>query len=47
MLANEFPELRRKLKKYKEDQHKSVLRESDELKKLGLKKFTSKKFKKQ
>ncbi|MGI0073799.1 MAG: 5-(carboxyamino)imidazole ribonucleotide mutase [Nitrosotalea sp.] len=47
MLANEFPELRRKLKKYKEDQHKSVLRESDELKKLGLKRFTSKKFKKQ
>jgi 5-(carboxyamino)imidazole ribonucleotide mutase len=47
MLANEFPELRRKLKKYKEDQHKSVLKESDELKKLGLKRFTSKKFKKQ
>ena len=46
MLANEFPELRRKLKKYKEDQHKSVLKESDELKKLGLKRFTSKKFKK-
>lgn len=47
MLANEFPELRRKIKKYKEDQHKSVLRESDELKKLGLKRFTSRKFKKQ
>lgn len=47
MLANEFPELRRKLKKYKEDQHKSVLKESDELKKLGLKRFTSRKFKKQ
>ena len=47
MLANEFPELCRKLKKYKEEQHKSVIRESDELKKLGLKRFTSKKFKKQ
>jgi len=47
MLANEFPELRKKLKKYKEDQHRTVLRESDELKKLGLKRFTSKKFKKQ
>jgi 5-(carboxyamino)imidazole ribonucleotide mutase len=46
MLANEFPDLRRKLKKYKDDQHKLVLRESDELKKLGLTKFTSKKFKK-
>jgi len=47
MLANEFPELRRKLKKFKEEQHRSVLRESDELKKIGLKRFTSKKFKKQ
>jgi 5-(carboxyamino)imidazole ribonucleotide mutase len=46
MLANEFPDLRRKLKKYKDDQHKSVLRESNELKKLGLTRFTSKKFKK-
>jgi 5-(carboxyamino)imidazole ribonucleotide mutase len=46
MLANEFPELRKKLQKYKEDQHRSVLRESDELKKLGLERFTSKKFKK-
>lgn len=46
MLANEFPELRKRLKKFKEDQHESVLKESDELKKLGLKRFTSKKFKK-
>ncbi len=47
ILANEFPELRKKLKRYKEDQHRSVLKESDEMRKLGLTKFTSKKFKKQ
>ncbi len=45
MLANEFPDLRKKLKKYKEDQHRTVLRESDEMKKIGLKRFTAKKFK--
>ncbi|TLX93277.1 MAG: 5-(carboxyamino)imidazole ribonucleotide mutase [Thaumarchaeota archaeon] len=46
ILANEFADLRRKLGKYKELQHKSVLKESEEMKKLGLTKFTSKKFKK-
>ena len=46
ILANEYPELRSKLKKYKENQHKSVLKESDEMKKLGLAGFASKKFKK-
>lgn len=45
ILANEFPELKNKLKIHKEIQHKSVLKESDEMKKLGLTKFTIKKFK--
>ena len=45
ILANEFPELKNKLKKHKEVQHKSVLKESDEMKKLGLAKFAIKKFK--
>jgi 5-(carboxyamino)imidazole ribonucleotide mutase len=46
ILANEFPELKNKLKKHKEVQHQSVLKESDEMKKLGLARFASKKFKK-
>jgi 5-(carboxyamino)imidazole ribonucleotide mutase len=46
ILANEFSDLKNKLKKHKEIQHNSVLKESDEMKKLGLTKFTSKKFKK-
>ena len=46
ILANEFADLRRKLNKYKELQHKSVIKESEEMKKLGLTKFASKKFKK-
>lgn len=46
ILANESSDLQKKLKKYKEEQHRSVLRESDELKKLGLTRFASKKFKK-
>ena len=46
ILANEFDDLQRKLKQNKEKQHYSVLRESEELKKLGLSKFTKKKFKK-
>jgi len=44
ILANEFPELKKKLKQYKSDQHDSVLKESDELKKQGLSKFVKKKF---
>ena len=36
ILANEFPELKTKIKRHKEIQHKSVLKESDEMKKLGL-----------
>jgi 5-(carboxyamino)imidazole ribonucleotide mutase len=46
ILANEFPELKSKLKRHKEIQHKSVLAESDEMKKIGLARFASKKFKK-
>jgi 5-(carboxyamino)imidazole ribonucleotide mutase len=46
ILANEYPELKNKLKKHKEVQHTSVLKESDEMKKLGLAKFARKKFKK-
>ena len=46
ILANEFPDLKKKLKKHKEKQHQSVLRESQEMKKLGLTKFASKKLKK-
>jgi 5-(carboxyamino)imidazole ribonucleotide mutase len=46
ILANEFTELQRKLKQHKEKQHYLVLKESEELKKLGLTRFTIKKFKK-
>ena len=45
ILANEFPALKTKLKKHKSDQHNSVLKESNELKKSGLSKFAKKKFK--
>ena len=45
ILANDSSTIRNKLKKHKFDQHSSVLKESDELKKLGLAKFVKKKFK--
>lgn len=45
MLANEFSDLRKKLKQHKHDQHQTVLKESDEMKKIGLSKFVKKKFK--
>lgn len=45
ILANEFEDLKKKLKRHKSDQHKSVLKESELLKKHGLKKFVKKKFK--
>ncbi len=45
ILAIGFPELKVKLKQYKVTQHKSVLKESDELKKQGLSKFVKNKFK--
>lgn len=45
ILANEFDELKKKLKQHKTEQHKSVLKESELLKKHGLRKFVKKKFK--
>lgn len=45
ILGNEFADLKKKLKQHKLDQHSSVLKESNELKKLGLSKFVKKKFK--
>ncbi len=45
ILGNEFSDLRKKLKRHKQDQHNSVLKESEELKKIGLSKFVKKKFK--
>ncbi|MEE8255824.1 MAG: 5-(carboxyamino)imidazole ribonucleotide mutase [Nitrosopumilaceae archaeon] len=44
ILANEFGDLRKKLEKYKETQHRSVLKESDEMQRVGLSKFVKKKF---
>ena len=38
-------QVKRKLKNHKFEQHSSVMKESDELKKLGLSKFVKKKFK--
>jgi 5-(carboxyamino)imidazole ribonucleotide mutase len=45
ILANEFPDLQKKLKIHKSNQHDSVMAESDQLKKQGLSKFAKKKFK--
>ena len=45
ILANEFADLKKRLKRHKSDQHKSVLKESELLKKHGLGKFVKKKFK--
>ena len=45
ILANEFPDLQKKLKTHKSNQHDSVMAESDQLKKQGLSKFAKKKFK--
>ncbi len=45
ILANEFPDLQKKLKTHKSNQHDSVMKESDQLKKQGLSKFAKKKFK--
>jgi len=44
ILANEFGDLRKKLEQYKETQHRSVLKESDEMQRVGLSKFVKKKF---
>ena len=45
ILSNEFLDLKKKLKQFKSDQHNSVMKESEQLKKVGLSKFTKKKFK--
>jgi len=46
ILANEFSDLKNKLKQqHKSNQHNSVLKESNQLKKVGLSKFAEKKFK--
>ena len=45
ILANESSSIRKMLKSHKEKQHKSVLKESQDLKRMGLKKFVKKKFK--
>jgi len=45
ILANESSSIRKMLKSHKENQHKSVLKESQDLKKMGLKKFVKKKYK--
>lgn len=45
ILANEFPDLKKKLKQHKIKQHQTVLRESQEMKNQGLSKFVKKKFK--
>lgn len=45
ILANEFNDIQKKLKQHKEKQHHSVVKESDEMKKLGLSKFAKKKYK--
>ena len=42
ILANEFDDLKTKLKRHKISQHKLVLRESNELKRIGLSKFVKK-----
>ena len=45
ILANESDKIKKMLKSHKEKQHESVIKESQDLKKLGLKKFVKKKFK--
>ena len=45
ILANESSNITKMLKSHKEKQHKSVLKESQDLKRMGLKKFVKKKFK--
>jgi len=45
ILGNQFQDLKKKLKHHKQNQHQSVLKESEELKKVGLSKFVKKKFK--
>lgn len=44
ILGNEFEDLRKKLKQHKDSLHQLVVKESDELRKIGLSKFVKKKF---
>ena len=44
ILANEFPDLQKKLKQHKEKQHYSVIKESEEMRKMGLSRFAKKKY---
>ena len=44
VLANEFPELKDKLRSFKKNQHKTVVEESNQLKKSGLVKYVKQKF---
>lgn len=45
ILASQFPELQKKLKQHKSDQHTLVVRESEQLKKEGLARFVKKRLK--
>jgi len=45
ILATENSAIKRKLRNHKFEQHTNVIKESEELKKLGLRKFVKKKFK--
>jgi len=45
ILANEFSELKKQLKQHKTKNHEKVLKESEQMKKHGLRKFVQKKFK--
>jgi len=45
ILANDSTDIKKMLKSHKENQHESVLKESQDLKRMGLKKFVKKKFK--
>jgi 5-(carboxyamino)imidazole ribonucleotide mutase len=45
ILANEFPELKKQLKEHRIKNHDSVLKESEQMKKQGIRKFVQKKFK--
>ena len=44
ILSNEFSDLKKKLKTHKISQHKSVISESEKMKRMGLTKFAKKKF---
>jgi len=45
ILANKFPELKKRVKQHKSDQHESVVKESEMMKKQGLSTFAKKRFK--